>query len=91
MQMSVLHVAQAPYGEHFFAFLKQMCFINETTYDPTDPNGIYVAEGRRQIYLELMDALEAAYSNVGPGGAPLDNTQPTDSMEAVDTLEEEDA
>lgn len=90
MQMSVLHVAQAPFGEYFFEFMKRICFINETTYDG-DVNRTLVAEGRRQVYLELNDALEAAYKNVGPGGVPIDETLPTDTIEAQDTLEEDDA
>lgn len=88
MQMSVLHVAQAPFGDCFFEFLALVCGIDETTYNG-DIHDTLIAEGRRQVYLELKDALNAAYDNVGPGGVPLENDMPSNTLEAQDTMEDD--
>jgi hypothetical protein len=40
--------------ERVLADLKRFCHVEKSTFDPQSPHAIYIAEGRREVWLRIM-------------------------------------
>jgi hypothetical protein len=49
--------------------LARFCCVYDTTYDPRDPEAIKVNEGKRQVYIHIVEMMSLSDDEIAEAGA----------------------